>query len=198
MIKSPFAWNEYYEKQEVYNPLEPIETEAIEKACQWLGSSGGVVLDFGCGSGRQSLRILGAGARQIIGLDSSYHGISLARRAGLKAFSSLQTKWIWGSVDSLAQFPDGHIKGLMLSSILGYLEPMELERLAYFIGKLLDEGAKVVFLEDYSDEAYKQLAIKARHQLEECLSGRFVIHSKESIKENGTVYELQLAHYKAD
>lgn len=198
MIKSPFAWNEFYENQEVYNPLEPIEFEAVEKACHWLGSGGGVVLDFGCGSGRQSLRILGHGARQIIGLDSSYHGISLARRAGLKAYSSLQTKWLWGSVDSLAQLPEGHIRGLMLSSILGYLEAHELEKLAHFMDSLLSEGARVVIVEDYFDEDYKVMAIKAHQRLEQLLEGRLAIQSKEQVKGKALHLELELSVYKAD
>lgn len=198
MIKSPFAWNEFYENQEVYNPLEVIEFEAVEKACHWLGSGGGVVLDFGCGSGRQSLRILGHGARQIIGLDSSYHGISLARRAGLKTYSSLQTKWLWGSVDSLAQLPEEHLSGLMLSSILGYLDAKELEKLAFFMDRLLCEGARVVIIEDYFDEDYKAVAIKARQRLEQLLEGRLVIKSKEQIKDKAHHLELELAIFKVE
>lgn len=197
MMKSPFAWNDYYEKQELYNPLEPIGVESVEKSCVWLGSGGGTVLDFGCGSGRMALRILGSGARQIIGLDSSYHGISLARRAGLKAYSSLLTKWLWGSVDSLSQLPDGHLRGLMLASILGYLDDLEIGRLAGHLDKLLEDGARVVIIEDQTEEDYKQQSLRARQQLEKALRGKLNLQTKEVVKDGLKAMEVHFLTYKA-
>ena len=66
------AYDDYVENRLAYTPL----VNDLQTAC----GRGGIVLDYGCGSGKVSRRLLDAGAAaQVVGVDISTDMITLAR-----------------------------------------------------------------------------------------------------------------------
>ena len=47
--------------------------EALFRPTIWDQIAGNVVLDFGCGPGREAIELAGHGAKQVIGLDTTGH-----------------------------------------------------------------------------------------------------------------------------
>lgn len=145
-------WNDLYETKEEYDPAVALENETLEDALNWLSEKGSTILDIGSGDGKMVLRTLHKGALKIIGLDSSYHGISLARRSAQAHFSTLKTKWLWGNLGSLAALPDGCASGIILSGILECLTQEEGAYVVSHCERLLDQGGKVLVLATSEEE----------------------------------------------
>lgn len=155
--KTSLYWNEIYEKMDTYDPKTRLSEEVLESALTWMSEQGGTVLDFGCGTGHMLLRCLEKGASRTIGVDVSYHAISLSRRTAAEYYETLRTKWIWGDVKSLSQLPDACVTGVMLANILEGLIPEDGARLLAQIARLLDHNGRVVVkLNAYLNDAQVQ------------------------------------------
>lgn len=151
--KTSQYWNDLYENKEVYDPMSSLPEESVELALDWISSEKGTILDIGCGSGEMILRCLSKGAVKIMALDSSFHGISLARRTSSAYFSTLQTKWIWGNIGSLLTLPDACCQGVILANILEHLKPEEGKVILSQVERLLDHNGRVVIiLNEFLDE----------------------------------------------
>lgn len=168
MKKDVYYWNDLYESQKVYDPKEAIAHEGIESALDWLTPKGGTVLDIGCGNGQMLLRTLEKGAIRVIGMDSSYHGISLARNASKPHYSTVSTKWVWGNLGSLLQLPDGCCQGIILSGILEYLSQEEIALVQRVIERVLDLGGRVLLItseEGLLSSFEEEFEIVEQHQI---------------------------------
>lgn len=152
MIKDVQFWNDHYESLSEYDPSAELDCKELEEALTWVSQGGGTILDIGSGDGRMILRTLYKGAVKIIGLDSSFHGISLARRSAQAHFSSLRTKWLWGNLGSLATLPDGCVSGIIISGLLEALTEEETEYVLERCERLLDQGGRLMVLSDESDD----------------------------------------------
>lgn len=142
--KTSYYWNDIFENRETYDPKETIALPAVEDALDWVCSEGGTILDFGCGSGRMLLRCLEKGASRTIGVDLSYHAISLSRRTAAAYYETLRTKWIWGDLKSMAQLPDACVNGIILSNVLDNLLPEDGQKLLHVCTRLLDKKGKIL------------------------------------------------------
>lgn len=139
-------WNDQFEKVESYDPKLPIDSVELEKHLDWVSETGGTIMDFGSGSGQMLLRCLEKGAIRTIGVDLSFHGISLSRRVASEHYETLKTKWIWGDVKSLTQLPDACLNGVILSNILDNILPGEGDMLIEQVARLLDEKGKLLII----------------------------------------------------
>ncbi len=147
-------WNDIYEKMDTYNPKETLISEDLEAALNWVSQKGGTVMDFGSGDGKMLLRCLEKGAVKSIGIDLSFHGISLARRTASSHYENLRTKWIWGDVKSLYPLPDACINGLIFSNILDQIHPEDGHTLIRLAERLLDKNGRVlVKLKPFADKS---------------------------------------------
>lgn len=206
-----YFYNQIYENREEYVPSEVLFPEVVEKGLAWVSESADKVFDIGCGSGEMALKTLSLGVKKVMGLDISFHGISLARRTGSQYFNNLQMQWVWSGIEALRQFPDACCQGIILSNILETLRPCEgrlaLEetfRLLDVHGKVLivmpdfealklEEAARPILTEfdEVEDNAYElssglfQWRLKAE-ELEALMVDQFKLESKESfISESG-------------
>lgn len=153
--KTSHYWNDIYEKMETYNPKNILASEELESALNWVSQNGGTLMDFGSGNGEMLLRGLEKGAIKTIGVDLSFHAISLARRTAAGHYENLRTKWVWGDVKSLHPLPDACIEGLILSNILDCIHPEDGMTLLRAAERLLDRKGRLLlkmnlFLEDDS------------------------------------------------
>jgi ubiquinone/menaquinone biosynthesis C-methylase UbiE len=137
-------WNDQFEKMDNYDPKVPIDSVELEKHLDWVSETGGTIMDFGSGSGRMLLRCLEKGAIRTIGVDLSFHGISLSRRVASEHYETLKTKWIWGDVKSLTQLPDACLNGVILSNIIDNMLPDECDMLIEQVVRLLDKNGKLL------------------------------------------------------
>lgn len=142
--KTSHHWNDIYEKMDTYNPKEALVSEDLEAALNWLSQKGGTLLDFGSGDGKMLLRCLEKGAVKSIGIDLSFHAISLARRTASAHYENLRTKWIWGDVKSLFPLPDACAQGLILSNILDQIHPEDGNTLLRIAERLLDKNGRIL------------------------------------------------------
>lgn len=152
--QTSYFWNDHYEAEALCNPKEAIDNPEVEAALDWVTQTPGTVLDFGCGSGCHLLRCIEKGATRVIGVDLSYHAISLSRRSAAPHYESLRTKWIWGDVKSLVQLPDACLSGGILANVLEEIHPMDGVKLLNEMARLLDrEGHLLLMLKPHlSDE----------------------------------------------
>lgn len=144
--KTSYYWNDIYEKQEVYNPSETRFNEDLESALNWVSQKGGTLMDFGSGDGKMLLRCLEKGGVKSIGVDLSFHAISLSRRSAAPHFENLRTKWIWGDVKSLFPLPDACVNGVILSLILDQTHPEDGLTLLRMTHRLLDKKGRLLLI----------------------------------------------------
>lgn len=144
--KTSHYWNDIYEKLETYNPKALQLSDDLEAALNWVSQRGGTLMDFGCGDGKMLLRCLEKGGVKSIGIDLSFHAISLARRSAATCYENLRTKWIWGDVKSLYPLPDACANGLILSHILDQIHPEDGPTLLRMSHRLLDQKGRLLLI----------------------------------------------------
>jgi len=128
----------------------------LEYSYSLLGDvSGRTILDFGCGSGENSLLLARRGAR-VIGVDISTALLSLAsRRLTLNGFGAAAT-FIVGSAHDLP-LPDNSVDGVLGIAILHHLD---LEAAAREVRRVLRPGGVAIFQEPVRDSTVVRLVRK--------------------------------------
>ena len=121
----------------------------LEYSYSLLGDvSGRAILDFGCGSGENSLLLARRGAR-VIGVDISTALLSLAsRRLALNGVGATAT-FIVGSAHDLP-LPDNSVDGVLGIAILHHLD---LKAAAREVRRVLKPGGVAIFQEPVRDSA---------------------------------------------
>lgn len=121
----------------------------LEYSYSLLGDvSGRTILDFGCGSGENSLLLARRGAH-VIGVDISTALLSLAsRRLGLNGLGDA-AQFVVGSAHDLP-LPDNSVDGVLGIAILHHLD---LEAAAAEVRRVLKPGAVAIFQEPVRDSA---------------------------------------------
>lgn len=170
--QTSYYYNDIYEKQETYNPEAIVWDPTIKAALQFASKGAYLGIDIGCGSGEMAATMLHYGVKQIIGLDCSYHGISLARRSSSNYFSTLRTKWLWSGIEALRAYPDDSADSVILSRVLQELRPQEgLMALDEAMRLLKPNGRLVVILNQDLPKPISATAIELPDILEPCLDG---------------------------
>jgi SAM-dependent methyltransferase len=114
----------------------------LEYAYHLLGDARGkCVLDFGCGSGMNSLMLARRGAR-VIGVDISISLVQLARQR-LAANKTTGASFVVGSAHDLP-LPDRSVDVLFGIAILHHLD---LERVSHEVARVLRSGGRAIFQE---------------------------------------------------
>lgn len=128
----------------------PLDTAyPLEYSFALLGDvRGRTILDFGCGSGENSLLLARRGAR-VIGVDISADLLALAsRRLALNGLGG-SAEFVVGSAHDLP-LPDASVDGVMGIAILHHLD---LQAAAKEIYRVLKPGATAIFQEPVRDSA---------------------------------------------
>ncbi len=138
-------------EQNVARYMNPPRDTAypLEYAFALLGNvTGKTVLDFGCGSGENSLLLARRGAR-VIGVDISAALLSLAsRRLALNGLGG-SAEFVAGSAHSLP-LPDASIDAVMGIAVLHHVD---LKKAAKEIHRVLKPGGRAIFQEPVRDSA---------------------------------------------
>ena len=105
--------------------------------------AGQVVLDYGCGGGRLSLKLLSRGAREVVGIDVSDARLEEARRRVADGGFAGRARFLVVDAHNTG-FPDGSFDLVVGSAVLHHLDlPVALAELR----RIMKPGARAVFAE---------------------------------------------------
>jgi ubiquinone/menaquinone biosynthesis C-methylase UbiE len=110
---------------------------------EWVDPNGKVVLDYGCGKGRQAMRLLERGARQVTGFDISAHRIEEAEELARTRAVEDRTHFV------VADAHDTGLPGGTFDLVAGahILHHLDFEVALREIDRLLAPGGRAVFVE---------------------------------------------------
>jgi ubiquinone/menaquinone biosynthesis C-methylase UbiE len=110
---------------------------------QWIEPSGKAVLDYGCGKGRQAMRLLDRGARQVTGFDISASRIEAAEALARTRAVEDRTHFV------VADAHDTGLPGRTFDLVAGahILHHLDFEVALREIDRLLAPGGRAVFVE---------------------------------------------------
>jgi SAM-dependent methyltransferase len=137
-------WNRVFSTSPTFNPRQPLSSQEIENALEWLSENSPSVIDFGCGNGKALLRTLVMGARRTVGIDISASAISVAEKVAKS--NGLQNKCAFrcGGVPELSRFaPDSFDSGILFN-IIDNLVPEDALRVLEEFHRLIRAGGKVL------------------------------------------------------
>jgi len=106
-------WQQFYQDDSKLGSIPP-STTAKQAARIFADNHSQLILDLGCGTGRDSI-CLAAGGAQVIGLDAARSGLTLAQQR--KENANLRLSWVESDAHSLP-CPDGLFDGVYCFGLL--------------------------------------------------------------------------------